>query len=116
MDKKNDNISAAIAYIPIIGWLYVFFLHHDNEFAMFHLRQSIGLFLFLLVSMLGWGLVTWVLAWIPYGMLFGVALFTMVIIAFVFGVFAWIIGIVHALQGRVALLPIFGRAANRMQL
>jgi uncharacterized membrane protein len=43
-------------------------------------------------------------------------LFALVIVAYVFGAFAWIGGMVNAARGRVVLLPIFGRMANRIRL
>jgi len=83
---------------------------------MFHVRQSIGLFVFLIAAFLAWVLVGWLIAWIPYGMVVNVMLFTIVLVAFGFGVIAWIIGIVYTLQGRVAFLPILGRAASRIHI
>lgn len=112
----KTNFSALIAYIPVIGWLYVLLFRRQNEFAMFHLRQSIGLVVFLALTLVGWGVITWVLSWIPFGTLVGVMAFTLVIAAFIFGLIYWVIGMVYALQGRVVLLPIFGKIANRLQL
>jgi uncharacterized membrane protein len=57
-----------------------------------------------------------VIAWIPFGMIFNIMAFSLVIVAFIFGIAAWIIGIIYALQGRVAFLPIFGRMANRIRI
>lgn len=116
MNTTSSTLPAFVAYIPVIGWLYVILFKRQDEFAMFHLRQSIGLFIFLAVMLLGWALLTWIIAWIPYGMLLGVTLFTIVITAFIFGVIAWIMGMIYALQGRVVFLPVFGRMASRMQL
>jgi uncharacterized membrane protein len=110
----SENVSAFIAYIPVIGWLYVLFFQQKNPLAMFHVRQSIGLFAFLAVMLGGWFLVLWVLSWLPFGVIFGVGLFTLVISAFVFGVFVWVMGIVDALNGRARYLPIFGRMASRI--
>lgn len=114
MNISNRFIPAFLAYIPIVGWLYVLLAHRKNEFAMFHLRQSIGLIIFLAAILAGWTALTWVLAWIPFGMLVGVMFFTLVIAAFAFGVIYWVVGMVYAIQGRVALLPIFGKLANRL--
>jgi uncharacterized membrane protein len=108
------RLPAAIAYLPVIGWIYVPLFHHRSELAMFHVKQSLGLFAFLIVALVGWVVITWVLAWIPYGFLLGNALFALVIVAYFYGVFAWVAGIVNALRGRAVLLPVFGRMANRM--
>lgn len=116
MNSFKSRFPAFVAYIPVIGWLYVLLFRRQDEFAMFHLRQSIGLIAFLVVMLVGWALLTWIISWIPYGMLVGVMLFTLAISALIFGVIYWIVGMSYALQGRVVLLPIFGKLANRLQL
>jgi len=116
MNTPAVRFPAFLAYIPVIGWLYVLFFKHQDEFAMFHLRQSIGLFAFLALMFISWGLVSWIISWIPYGTLVGVMLFTLVIAAFLYGFIYWLVGMKYALQGRVVLLPIFGKLANRLQL
>ncbi len=113
MDAAS-RFSALIAYVPVLGWIYVLFFQNRDELAMFHVRQSIGLFVFLVVVFVGWAVITWVLAWIPFTFMFGVALFTLVLAALVYGVIAWIIGIVNAVQGRMVILPLFGSLANRI--
>lgn len=109
----STRLSAAIAYLPIVGWLYVLLFQRRNAFAMFHLRQAVGLVIFLIVAPVGWAVITWLLAWIPFGFLVGNALFALVIVAVVVGVVAWVVGVVNALRGRAAFLPIFGKLANQ---
>ena len=82
---------------------------------MFHVRQSIGLFVFLAACFAAWAVLTWVLGWIPFGFMVGIGLFTMVIVAFFFGIVAWVIGIMHSLQGRMVILPLFGKMANSIR-
>lgn len=115
MYPTQDRLPAAIAYIPLIGWLYCMIFTKRSPFVNFHLHQSLGLFVFLAAALLIWGIVTWVLSWIPFGMVTGIVLFTMVIIAFAVGAVAWIMGILNALSGRAVLLPIFGAAAYRLR-
>jgi uncharacterized membrane protein len=110
----SQRISALIAYLPVIGWLYVYIFQRKNILATFHLRQSIGLILFLVIVFLAWVVASWVSGWIPYGMILVSAFFTLVMTALVFSVVAWVMGVINALRGRMALLPLFGRAANRM--
>jgi uncharacterized membrane protein len=114
--NTSNRFPAFLAYIPVIGWLYVLFAERKNPFAMFHLRQSIGLVLFLIGTLAAWFVLAWLLAWIHFGTIFSVAFFTLVIAAYVYGVFAWITGMVNALQGKIRLLPIFGRWANSLPL
>ena len=115
--NTSQRFPAFLAYLlPVVGWLYVLLFQRKNQLAMFHVRQSIGLFLFLAFTGVAWVAVTWILTWIPFGFLFGVALFTLVIIAIVVGAVTWILGMINARRGRVALLPIFGRMASRLQI
>lgn len=114
--ETSSRVAGALAYLPIIGWLFVWLARRQDAFALFHLKQSIGLVVFLITMFLGWAVIAWLSGWIPYAFILGNALFALVIVAYVFGLFAWIIGVVNAARGRVALLPIFGRAANRVRL
>jgi uncharacterized membrane protein len=111
-----NNVSAFLAYIPVIGWLYVFFFQRQNPAAMFHLKQGIGLVLFLIGALLVWGVIAWIITWIPYAAVLGIALFTMVILAYLFGFVAWIMGMNNALRNRLVKLPIFGDWANRLPI
>jgi uncharacterized membrane protein len=113
----SERISAFITYfLPVIGWIYVGIFQAKNRFARFHMRQSVGLFLFLILITAAWGLVTWLLAWIPYAFVLGIALFTLPLVGYVFGVVAWIIGMVNALRCREAVLPIIGSYSSRLPL
>lgn len=111
-----DRISALIAYIPVVGWLYVLIFQHNSNLPMFHVRQSIGLYGFLALLLGGWFVFFWVAAWAPYGVLISVILFTLVVAAFLFAVVALIIGVVNALLGKMVLLPIVGGSANHLSL
>jgi len=112
---SSDRLSAFLAYIPVVGWIYVLLAKRQNSLSMFHVRQSIGLFIFLAATFAAWAVITWVLGWIPFGFMVGVALFTMVITAFIFGIIVWVTGIVHALNGRMVLLPLIGKMANSIR-
>jgi uncharacterized membrane protein len=114
--SDSERYTSLIAYIPILGWIYVLLFHHTKPLPMFHVRQSIGLFVFLLVVFAGWLLLAWVSVWIPYGFTFGIALFNVVIAAFIFGAVMWVKGMINALSGRMSLLPLFGQMANRILL
>jgi uncharacterized membrane protein len=112
MGSNLRQISAAIAYVPVIGWIYVMLVAGKDEFARFHLRQSIGLVLFLAAVFAGWAGIAWLIAWIPYGSTVSVTLFTLVIAAFGYGVIAWVVGVMNALRGVMNPLPIFGLWAH----
>lgn len=112
--SASSRILAALSYLPIIGWLIAWLAGRRTAFVVFHLRQAIGLVAFLIAMLVGWGVVLWVLSWIPYGFLAGNALFALVIAAYVYGVFALAVGVISALSGKATLLPIFGSFANRL--
>lgn len=114
--NTTQRISAAISYIPVIGWIYVFFFAHNHALVMFHLKQSISLVIGLLGFFLAWVVAAWLLTWIPYGSVFAVALFALVIAALIVGVIAWLVGIVNALRGKQNEVPIFGAYAHRLPL
>lgn len=115
--EPSQRFPAFIAYfLPVIGWIYVGVFQRKNQFAGFHLRQAVGLVLFLLLITVVWGLGTWLLAWIPYAFILGVALFTLPLTAYIIGIIIWIIGMVNALRGREAFLPIIGLVSSRLPL
>jgi uncharacterized membrane protein len=111
--KNLVRITAIIAYIPIFGWVFAILAQRKDSFVVFHLRQSIGLVVFLVAVFLGWLGSAYLIAFIPYAMVVGMALFTLVITAFFFCLFAWILGIYNALKGRMVFLPIFGKLSAR---
>ncbi|MCA9889478.1 MAG: hypothetical protein KC546_13955 [Anaerolineae bacterium] len=115
MEKKSP-LSAVIAYIPIIGWLYVYLFARRDELALFHLRQSIGLVMFLIGSFLAWAVAAWILAWMPYVSALGAALFAFVIFAIFFVAVAWVLGIINALTSKPRPIPIVGKWSARLPI
>ena len=115
--NMSSRLPAVLAYLlPVLGWLYVFFFERRNPLALYHLRQAIGLVVFLIVTLLAWGVVGWLLAWIPYLATLSIALFTLVVGAYLFGIVAWLIGIYNALRARQSPLPLFGWWASRLPI
>ncbi len=114
--NPSSRLAAVVAYVPIVGWLYVLLFCRRDVFAIFHLKQAVGIVVFLVAVFVSWAAITWLLGWIPFAFIFGNALFALVICTYMFGAFAWISGVLNAARGRVALLPIFGRTANRIRL
>jgi uncharacterized membrane protein len=102
--------------IPVAGWLYVFFFQRNNTLAMYHLRQSIGLCLFLMAVLTGWVVIAWVLAWIPYFGAVSVGLFAIVIAVYLFGIGTWVLGLINALNNKLVPLPGFGQWATRLPI
>jgi uncharacterized membrane protein len=114
--SSSARLPAVLAYIPVIGWAYVFLFQRGNPLAVYHLRQSIGLILFMLGALVAWAVVAWVLAWIPFMAVLSAALFTIVIAAYLYAVVAWLLGLINALNKRAAPLPFFGQWANRLPI
>ena len=115
--NEPQRLPAFIAYLlPVIGWVYLGIFQSKNRFARFHMRQSMGLFLFVILITLAWGIVTWLLAWIPYAFVLGIALFTLPLVAYVFAAIALMIGMVNALTLRENGLPLIGGYSNRIPL
>lgn len=114
--SETSRVPAIVAYLPVVGWLYVYVFARKNALAIFHLKQAIGCCLFLLGALVAWAVVAWILAWIPYMGAVGIALFTLVIAAYMFGAVAWLMGVSQAIRKRASPLPIFGKRANRLPI
>jgi uncharacterized membrane protein len=114
---NTSRLPAVLAYLlPVLGWLYVFFFQRRNSLALYHLRQAIGLVLFLIATLLAWGVVSWILAWIPYLGVLSIALFALVVGAYFYGFVAWLLGIYNAFCDRQSPLPLFGQWASRLPI
>ena len=115
--NMSSRLPAVLAYLlPVLGWLYVLFFQRKNSLALYHLRQAIGLVIFLIVIVFAWAVVGWLLAWIPYLNILSIALFALVIGAYFYGFVAWLFGIYNALSDRESPLPLFGRLASRLPI
>jgi uncharacterized membrane protein len=114
--KTSNRISAFIAYLlPVVGWLYVGIFRRKDNFARYHLRQAIALVLDLALVGAVWAVAAWVVAWIPYGFVFSMAMFALVIAAGMGLFVAWIIGMVNSLRGNQVPAPFAGGIARRLQ-
>lgn len=94
LDKSKNT--AIIAYITIIGSVIAIFMNQEenkNEFASFHIRQALGLFLsfFLLGYFVGY-FDSW----------------TVTAAFYIFYFILWIYGFLGALQGEKRVLPLVG--------
>jgi uncharacterized membrane protein len=115
--NTSSRLPAVLAYLlPVLGWLYIFFFQRNNSLALYHLRQAIGLFVFLLATLLAWVVVGWLLAWIPYLDVLSIALFALVVGAYFYGIVVWLFGIYNALCARQSPLPAFGQWASRLPI
>ena len=115
--NMSSRLPAVLVYLlPVLGWLYVYVFQRRNSLALYHLRQAIGLVVFLVVTLVAWAVVGWLLAWIPYLDVLSIALFALVVAAYLYGIVAWLFGIYNALCDRETPLPLFGRLASRLPI
>lgn len=97
MDNSNkSNNTAIVAYLTLIGSVIAIFMNQEenkNEFASFHIRQALGLFIsfFLLGYFVGYAN-----SW------------TATSAFYIFYFILWIYGFSGALQGQKRLLPLVG--------
>jgi uncharacterized membrane protein len=115
--SKPSRFPAVVALVvPVLGWLYVYLFQRRNDFAVFYLRQAVGLCLYLVAALVVWAVVAWVVAWVPYLAAVSVAIFTFVILAYLAGVIAWIVGLLNVLRNRQEPVPFVGRWASRLPI
>ncbi len=67
-DGEGGEVAAAIAYIPLVGWIYPYFFKKDDDFCRFHASQALKLNLAIVALYFG----IWILENFPLtGWLFG---------------------------------------------
>jgi uncharacterized membrane protein len=98
--SMNSKVLAFLAYLlSFIGALYVLFARRKDEFAVYHAKQSLGIAIIALAVFIAWVVVGWIISWIPYvGFIFAMALFSLVIAAYILLTISCITGMVNALQ------------------
>ncbi|MVZ61722.1 hypothetical protein GQF63_06805 [Sphingobacterium humi] len=98
-DGKNIAI---IAYLTIIGLIIAFVLNNEkkNDFASFHIRQSLGIMLMMFAVS--------IVSYLPYiGGIIAIA-------GFIFGVILWIMGIMNAVNGNKKPVPVVGERFSEL--
>jgi uncharacterized membrane protein len=113
--ERSNRLPAFLAYLLLVfGCLYVFMFQRRNHLAMFHAKQSLAIVLTALIVPLIWGAVAWILVWLPFGFLLAMALFSLVIAAYIYLVGLWLLGIVYVSQNKIHSLPVIGSWAKRL--
>ncbi len=107
--KSSHKLTATIAYVPLVGLLYVVLFCKDDEFAIYHAKQCLFLTVVAVLAPLLWGIVGWLLTLIPFvGPILAAASFALVILSYIFLIVAWLMGIVYTVQERMEPLPVIG--------
>ena len=109
MIKHGSSISseskswAFIAYLlSVIGFILIMLTRKQDHYAMYHAKQSLVLFFATLIAMVI-GMVPilgWIISWM------------MSIIILIL----WILGMIHALNGKQIPLPLIGHFADAIKL
>ncbi len=105
-DINNNKIMAVLAYLGILVLIPIF-AAKDSKFARFHSNQGLVLLICDIVVSIVLGIVTAIIAFIPYvgPILSGIIWAVIPIVLLVFA----ILGIVNAVQGKAKELPIIGK-------
>lgn len=103
--NENSKTIAIISYITLIGWVVAIIMHNNekekSEFALFHIRQSLGLML----TFIAVPIASLVIAFIPFiNMLFA---FVSVIV-YIGVLILWILGLVAAVNNETKEVPLLG--------
>ncbi len=97
---QTDKNTAVIAYITIIGLIIAFIMNKDKkeEFAAYHIRQSLGL----AIAGLALGIISMipVLGWIVY------------ILGIFVLLYMWIVGLTNAINAKQNPVPFLGEKFN----
>jgi uncharacterized membrane protein len=113
--KTSQRVLAFLAYLLFVpGWLIVLLFGRRSRFAMYHAKQSVALVFFVAAAFIGWLVFAWLTAWVPSLFIAGMAAFSLVIAAVIFGIVAWLLGMRNALRGQMTPLPIVGGWAKRL--
>jgi uncharacterized membrane protein len=121
---EANRVSAAIGYLPFFFFIPIF-SNKEDEFALFHGKQSMVLFCTLIIF--------WIAIWL-IDLIFGGILGHIFIIGFLFKVVAWLIhnvigsiislgylvlavlGIINASGGNYWRIPILGAYSERLKI
>jgi len=105
MEEKHISEGKSIAWLSYLGILIIIpiLLQKENPYTKFHIRQG----LVLLIASIAWTVISWILAFLP-------------VIGVIISFLGWLVlailaimGIVNALQGKEAKLPLIGGYGDR---
>lgn len=114
--NSEGRLFAVLAYVlPVIGGMIGLALNGENSLTRKHAHQTIGAVLTMVVALLIWAVAGYFIALIPYvGPVTSVCLFTLVVAVYIIIVINWIVGFIHAIQGRDMDFLIASRLTKRL--
>lgn len=96
-DVEDNKLWAVLGYIGIL-FLIPLLAKKDSPFAQYHAKQGMVLFLA--------GFVASFIIWVPLiGWALGIGLFVL-----------WVMGLMNALQGKMAPVPVIGQYAEKFNI
>lgn len=112
MRKETDmgpRLFAVLAYLLPVAGPVIALLLGRHRLAVWHARQALFLLVLLVAVCLAWGLLAWVLNWIPViGAIAGVMLFAFIPLWLAAMLAAHIGGILLALKASYGYVPVLG--------
>ncbi len=115
MSEPNKTLAFLAYLLTVPGWLYVLLFRRDDNFAVFHAKQSAVLTVVAVGAPLVWLVAGWIVSWIPLvGFILAAASFSLVIAAYAVLIADWVIGMVFALQLKRTPLPVVGGWARKI--
>ncbi len=96
---EEGKTIAIISYLTLIGLIIAFVMNNDkkNDFASFHIRQSLGIFVISIIIFVFFFILAFIV-YIPF-------LSTIVNLCIVV---LWVLGFIGAIQGEKKLIPVIG--------
>lgn len=96
-DIKEGKKLAVVSYLTIFGVLIAFYMNNEkkNTFTLFHIKQSLGLWLTLII--------------INLSIVSNFDIFMLRTSVYIFFITLWTYGFVGALSGKLNIVPILGK-------
>lgn len=116
MNETAEKILAFLAYLlVIVGAVYILLVHRKNKLAVHHAKQALGIIIIAISIFIAWVVGGWIISWIPYiGFIVTVALFALVIAAYIVLAVGYITGIIYVLDEKKQPVPVVGKFATRL--
>lgn len=110
VNTGEDKTVAIVSYLTLIGFIVAIVLHSSKKTALgtFHLRQTLGLFLTMIVVMIALWVSFLIIAFIPI-VHFILFLAPLLSLAVWIGFFVlWLMGLISAINGQQKPMPVLG--------
>lgn len=116
-NNSPEKIMCVAAYIfGLPGALFVRLAGKKSGFCLHHARRSLELFLFMVFLIIAWYVITYILILFPYiGFPVAMAVFGIVVAAFIFCLILSIMGMVKALRRETVVFPLVSSVAGRIE-